>query len=137
MSLFAPDLAPASRGTDIYSVLGEPDDPASYWKELRFFSTPDTDYIFISRKLNTMLAAKSSIAEFIIDVLQVFETQVERTELYIYAKSEVATVDFAAVKFRWMGGTVQDFHIVPVKLVKEKRALHACYDDSVAVSLKV
>ena len=119
-----------SKGTDIYSVLGEPDDPSSDWGELRCAQLSGYDYIFLSRRVNSKLANKTSLSEFIIDVYQIMETSHDRAKLFIYSDSALGKPEFAAFHVNFKNGEVREFHISPIKNLEQKEFIRTIFDHS-------
>ncbi len=123
-------LTPYTEDTDIYSVLGEPGDPASDWNELRCAELSGYDYIFLSAKVNSKLANKTSLSEFIIDVYQLMETTHDRAKLFIYSPSSVGKPEFASFEVNWKSGMVKDFHVTPIKSLGQKEFIRTIFDHS-------
>lgn len=123
-------LVQYSQDTDIYSLLGEPEDPSSDWSELRCAQLSGYDYIFLSAKINSKLANKTSLSEFINDVYQIMQTTHDRAKLYIYSSSSVGKPEFAGFEVNWKGGIVRDFHVSPIKNLGQKEFIRTIFDHS-------
>ncbi len=119
-----------SQDTDIFSVLGEPEDPSSDWSELRCAQLSGFDYIFLSAKINSKLANKASLSEFIMDVYQVMESSHERAKLFIYSPRPGGRPEFASVDVNWRSGLVKDFHIKPVQNPGQKEFIRTLFEHS-------
>ncbi len=119
-----------SENTDIYSVLGEPEDPASDWNELRCAQMSGNDFIFLSSRINSKLANHTTLSEFILDLFQIMESTRERAKMYIYQKSHFGKPEFAEVEVNWKNGLVRDFHITPVKNLGQKDFIRTIFDHS-------
>lgn len=124
------ELSAVSEGTDLYSVLGEPDDPNSDWEELKCAQLSGYDYVFLSRRINKKLANKTSVSEFILDLYQILETSHERAKIYIYSASHVGKPEFASFEVNWKRGTVSDFHVRPIQNLEQKEFIRTIFDHS-------
>lgn len=130
MNTSAQELHNMPEGTDIYSVLGEPEDPTSDWHELRSAQLSGNDYIFLSARVNTKLANKSSLTEFVLDIYQIMETCNERAKIFIYSEHVLGRPEFAEFQVNWHHGEVKDFHIRPVKNVAQKEFIRTIFEHS-------
>lgn len=130
MNTTARDLQDITEGTDIYSVLGEPEDPGSDWHELRSAQLSGNDYIFLSARINTKLANKSSLTEFVLDIYQIMETSNERAKIFIYSEHILGKPEFAEFSVNWSHGEVKDFHIRPVKNLEQKEFIRTIFEHS-------
>jgi len=116
--------------TDLYSVLGEPEDPCSDWSELRFTQLSGYDYIFLSGRINSKLANKSTLNEFINDVYQITESSQERAKIFVYLDTMVGRPEFAAFHVNVVQGEVRDFHINPIKNLEQKEFIRTIFNHS-------
>jgi len=116
--------------TDIFTVLGEPEDPSSYWKELRFASLSGYDYIFISRNINSKLANKTSLSELLIEIYQLVETNHDRAKIFIYSDSNIGKPEFACFSINWKGTHIRDFKINPINNLEQKEFIRTIYEHS-------
>ncbi len=130
MNAYIQETQRASEGTDLYSVLGEPEDPNSDWDELKCTQLSGYDYVFLSRRINKKLANKTTLSEFILDVYQILETSHERAKIYIYSSNNIGKMEFAGFDINWKRGTVSDFHITPVKNVEQKKFIRTLFEHS-------
>lgn len=130
MSSLAHDLSPANHESDLYSILGEPEDPNSDWSEIRFAQLAGYDYMFISSRVNRKLANKSTMSEFILDAYQVMETTHERAKIYIYTQNNLGRPEFASFDINWRSGEVKEFHIRPIKNLDQKDFIRTIFDHS-------
>tara|TARA_R110000868_G_scaffold365697_1_gene628594 strand:+ start:811 stop:1221 length:411 start_codon:yes stop_codon:yes gene_type:complete len=119
-----------SQDKDIFSVLGEPEDPSSDWNELRCAQLSGFDYIFLSAKINSKLANKASLSEFILDLYQVMESSHDRAKLYIYSPTTSGRPEFACVQVNWANGLVKDFHISPIKNPGQREFIRTLFEHS-------
>lgn len=122
-------LSPAQE-TDIYTILGEPEDPNSNWADLRYAQLSSYDYIFLSAEINSKLANKISLSEFMNDVYQIMQTCSERAKMFIYSQNALSKPEFATFNLNWQNGSVKDFHISPLKDVEQKNFIRTLFDHS-------
>ena len=115
---------------DIYSILGEPEDPSSSWNEVKSAQLSGYDYIFLSAKINSKLANKTSLSELLVELFQLLETKLDRAKIFIDTDSALSKPEFASFDVNWVSGRVKDFRISPVKNLEQKEFIRTLYEYS-------
>ncbi|WP_086931819.1 hypothetical protein [Agarilytica rhodophyticola] len=123
-------LSAPQQQTDIYTILGEPHDPASHWAELRYAQLSSYDYIFLSANINSKLANKTALSDFMNEVYQIMETCHERAKVFIYSQQTLTSPEFASFTINWQDEQIKDFHINTIKDVEQKNFIRTLFDHS-------
>ena len=119
-----------SETVDIYTLLGEPDEPTSHWNELRIAQLQAFDYIYFSSRINTKLAGKTALQSFLIDVFQIAETRADRAKIFIYLEKGMAKPDFFEFRLSWTGNKIKEFHIENIDNPKNKEFIRTMFEYS-------
>ncbi len=115
---------------DIYSILGEPEDPKSSWSDLRIAQLQGFDYIYFSSKINTKLACKTALQEFLIDLFQIADSKSDRARVFIYMENSIGTPEFFAFNLSWYGNKIREFKIDTIDNPRNKEFIRTMFEYS-------
>lgn len=130
MSALLPPINSKLEETDVYSVLGEPQDPNSDWAELRMIRLAGYDYLFISHRLNTKLVNCTQLNEFLLDLYPIMATNGERAKIFIYSNSESGKPEFSALDINYRNGKLREFHVSTIKNLRQKEFIRTIFEHS-------
>jgi hypothetical protein len=123
--------------TDIFSLLGEPDDAKADWRDLRYIRFAGFDHIFFSSRINSLLANKAALEAFLLDVFQLLENQQDNCKFFLYNEKNWGDQDFFHFDAQWRHNGPVDFKVKGIESTREKKCIRTLFQRSMLLAEKV
>ena len=116
---------------DAFTVLGNPEDPRSLWRGLRFAELAGYDYIFFKREVFTRINREMALEAVILDLCALNSSKVQRAKIIVCdTDKETKEFNFSELHMVWRGGQLIQSTELKLKTVDQSEFINTVYDHS-------
>lgn len=115
---------------DVFSVLGDPEDPNSDWSQVRYTEMVGSDYIFLNEEIVAAFQCANALQAFLLDIFLLIGSSPDRAQLLTVKTSDNGKPSFATLNTSWNNGNLEKIILDTHPVDKTDTFVHTLYEHS-------